>query len=119
MSAFTDRFTALVVPRHAVQLAHVVILSRGASATAGVLALWEEPEPEVDETKGVQTQHVDRVWIVGRTAYVIGGLAVLPAPGDRITDAAGDVWEVMRDGRKPHYAPYGTDRWSLRTKRVG
>jgi hypothetical protein len=119
VSAFTDRFTAVVVPRHAEQLANLVTLSRGAAVTAGVSALWEEPEAEVDDTKTVQTQHVDRLWIIGRTAYVIGGSAVLPAPGDRITDAAGDVWELMRDGRKPHYAPYGQDRWVVRTKRVG
>lgn len=96
-----------------------VTLQRGENTTSGVTASWTEQAGKIESADGSTVILVDRVWLVKKTAYLIGGVAVEPQRGDRLTDAGGATWEVLPNVAGPAVVSYaGGHEWELKTKRV-
>ena len=120
-SVFATRFFDVASPRLQEHLGGAVALSRGANSTASVAARWieEDSDIETQTSIGVMTSHIDREWVIAKTAYLINSVAVTPAAGDRLTDSDSVVWEVMSQPGLPAAEPYGGNlEWLLRTKRI-
>ena len=119
-SAFLNRFTNEVRPKFRDRFGWTVSLSRARAATSGVVALADDSDGVEETTDGITTTRVDRVWFIAKESYSIGFHGeTAPQRGDRITDAAGDVWEVLPGGAMPAVESYGGgSEWLIRTKRV-
>jgi len=120
-SVFATRFNENASPRLRAILGEAVAISRGASSTSGVTATWlsEGSEIQTQTQMGVKTSFIDREWVIPKANYLIGGSAVTPTAGDRLTDADGTVWELMAQPNMPAVEPYGGGlQWLLRTKRI-
>ena len=99
-----------------------VTIARGAATTADVVAVRISHGAENQKAGPggtVITQIVDQVWTVAKSLYLIGGVAVEPRTGDRWTDAAGQVWEVLPSLAGPAVVSYaGGLEWEVKTKKV-
>ncbi len=96
-----------------------VSITRGPNTTTDVTASWDAQVDEVSKTDNKSTKMVDRFWFVKQPTYQIASTAVEPRPGDRLTDDAGQKWEVLPAGRIPPVESYGGgDYWKLATKKV-
>jgi len=101
------------------QYSEAVTVTRGSNSTAGVLAAWTSQGDVLVSPVDAQTQVVDRVWLIRKTLYLISASAVEPRTGDRITDAAGAVWEVLPSLAGPAVLSFENGRsWEVRTKKV-
>lgn len=100
-------------------LGELVSITRGANTTAGVTASWAAQAYKVVTTDATHTSVVDRYWFVRQSAYEVSGSAVEPRTGDRLTDEAGEVWEVLPARVTPPVVSYAAgDLWKIATKRV-
>jgi hypothetical protein len=96
-----------------------VSLTRGPNTTAGITASWTVQLEEVSTTSGTHTSMVDRFWFVQQSVYQILSSAVEPRTGDRLTDDAGKVWEVLPAKVAPPAVNYAaSDYWKIATKQV-
>lgn len=96
-----------------------VTLQRAASTTASVTASWISDAGRLESPDGSVTIVVDRVWLILKTAYLIGGVAVTPATGDRIVESSGTTWEVLPSIAGPAVISHGAGYdWELKTKLV-
>jgi len=96
-----------------------VTLQRGSSTTPGVTASWTDQAGRIESADGSMVILVDRVWIVRKAAYLIGGVAVEPQRGDRLIDAASCVWEILPSVAGPAVVSYaGGHEWEIKTKQV-
>lgn len=95
-----------------------VSLSRAAVTTTGITASWTTQDAETIADARVQTTVVDRVWMIRADGYMLSGVQATPQAGDRITDADGSVWELMRDGLKPLGRLSCGYLWMLNTKQI-
>lgn len=99
-----------------------VTIARGAATTAGVVAVrisHGDENQKAGPGGTVVTSIVDQVWLVAKSLYLIGGSAVEPLPGDRWTDAAGTVWEIMSSQAGPAVVSFaGGLEWEVKTKKV-
>lgn len=96
-----------------------VAIRRGPNTTAGVTASWTAQAEQVTTADGKPTAVVDRFWFVRISAYQIDGQPVEPRTGDRLTDAAGVVWEVLPRLNMPPVVSYAAgESWKIATKRV-
>ena len=96
-----------------------VSITRGPNTTTSVTASWDAQVDEVSKTDNKSTKMVDRFWFVKQSTYQISSTAVDPRPGDRLTDDAGQKWEVLPKGPTPPVESYGGgDYWKLGTKQV-
>jgi hypothetical protein len=89
--------------------------------TTGVTAAWIRPKTEVVDPYIDQpgTQIADRKWLVAKAEYTLSGTAATPRAGDRLTDVAANVWEVLPDGAVPAVRTYDDPLyWELATKQV-
>ena len=120
MSAtFDSEFVLAGSPLLNEEFGEPVTLSRGASTTASITASWGRENDILVTADGVHTLVVDRVWLIFAAAYLIGGVAVKPTAGDRITDAASAVWEVLPDVAGPAVVAYGGgSEWQINTKKI-
>jgi len=80
---------------------HPVVYSRGA-ANVTLRAALGSTNTEFQDASGMIEQYQSRDFIVQAAELVLGGVAVLPQRGDRITDGAA-VYEVL--------APTGMECW--------
>jgi len=100
----------------------LVTISRGTATTTDVVAVrlsHDAEELAAGPGGRIVTQTVDHVWTIAKAAYLIGGVAVKPMPADRITDAAGNVDEIMRAGTKPAVVDAaGGLEWVVSVKRI-
>ena len=96
-----------------------VSITRGSNTTAAVTASWTIQGEEVVTTDDKHTSIVDRFWFVKQSAYQFSASAVEPRTGDRLTDEAGRVWEVLPARGTPPVVSYGAgDYWKIATKQV-
>ena len=119
---FAQRFADIARPVLETRLGELVTIARGAATTAGVLAIVSEQQAENQKAGPggtVVTEIVDRIWIVRKSLYLFGGVAVEPRTGDRWTDVAGMVWEVLPSIAGPAVVSYaGGLEWEVKTKKV-
>jgi len=96
-----------------------VSITRGPNTTSAVTASWDAQLDEVSQTDNKATKMVDRFWFVKQSTYQILSAEVEPRPGDRLTDDAGQKWEVLPAGRISPVNSYGGGAyWKLATKQV-
>ena len=96
-----------------------VSITRGLNTTTGATASWVAQVAEASTTDNKSTQMVDRFWFVEQSTYQIASTAVEPRTGDRLTDDAGQIWEVLPAKVTPPVVSYaGGDYWKLATKQV-
>jgi len=96
-----------------------VSITRGPNTTAGVIVSWVAQIKEVSTTDERHTQIVDRFWFVKQSTYQISSIAVEPRTGDRLTDEAGQQWEILPARATPPVESYGAgDYWKIATKKV-
>jgi len=97
----------------------VVSITRGSNTPTGVIASWVSQDAMTVTTDGKHTSIVDRFWFVKQSLYKVSGSAVQPRTGDRLTDAAGRVWEILPAKVTPPVVDYAAgDYWKLATKQV-
>jgi len=93
-----------------------VVYQRGALAVT-IQATVGRTVFEVSNAQGVVTQVERRDFLVRAEDLVLGGVLVLPAPGDRIRETRGGkvhVYEVMGAGNEKHFRPSDPDGLTLR-----
>ena len=96
-----------------------VSITRGPNTTASVTASWDTQVEETATTDAKHTKTVDRFWFVKQSTYQILSTAVEPRTGDRLTDDAGQKWEVLPAKGTPPVESYGAgDYWKIATKQV-
>ncbi len=96
-----------------------VAITRGSNTTAAVTASWTTQGTEVVTADDKHTVIVDRFWFVKQSLYQVSAAAVEPRTGDRLTDDAGRVWEVLPAKLTPPVVNYaGGDYWKIATKQV-
>jgi len=118
-SSFDALYASIAAPSLDRFFGELVTLQRGASTTAGVTASWTDQAGKIESADGSMVILVDRVWLVKKTAYLIGGVAVEPQKGDRLTDADSATWEVLPSVAGPAVLSYGGGHeWEIKTKRV-
>jgi hypothetical protein len=118
-SAFATRFSESARPQLDDRFGESVTLSRGDASTTGVVARCVSRGAKIETNDGMAVAHVDREWVIVKTAYLIDGAAVEPASGDRLTTSDGAVWEVMRQRGVPDKEEYAARlEWLIRTKRI-
>jgi len=100
-------------------LGEAVSITRGPNTTPSVTASWSAQTEEVSTTDDKHTKTVDRFWFVKQSTYQILSTAIEPRTGDRLTDDAGRVWEVLPAKVTPPVKSYGGgDYWKIATKQV-
>lgn len=100
-------------------LGEAVSITRGPNTTPGVVASWKAQVEEVSTADDKHTAMVDRFWFVKQSTYQVLSTAVEPRTGDRLTDEAGRVWEVLPAKVTPPVESYGAgDYWKIATKQV-
>ena len=114
--AFSDDWDA-VVDQFAESFGERVTLQRGTYATVGIVAQAWDHEYESTGPQGLLTTVAGRDWLVHYSEYRVDGEPVQPREGDQLTDAAGQVWEVLPIDGRPACEQHGHD-WLLRTKQV-
>lgn len=98
-----------------------VSLTRGnTAATTGVAATKCVVTAQADSEFGI-LRATGSDWIIKASLYVIGGSVVSPQKNDLITDASGDIWQVLppftgEQEYNPH-DPQGV-AWRIHTKRT-
>ena len=118
-SSFDALYASIAAPSLDRCFGESVTLQRGAVTTPGVTASWTEQSGKIESPDGSMTTLVDRVWIVKKAAYLIGGVAVEPQKGDRLTDAGGATWEILPSLAGPAVLSYGGGHeWEIKTKLV-
>ena len=118
-SLFDALYASIAAPSLDRLFGETVTLQRGASTTAGVTASWTDQAGKIESADGSMVILVDRVWLVKKTAYLIGGEAVEPQKGDRLTDADSATWEVLPSVAGPAVLSYGGGHeWEIKTKQV-
>lgn len=118
--SFADEVSAVAVDFDAV-FGETISITRGATSTTGVTASWVSNKTETQDqyAETLVAKVTRRNWLVAKTDYTISGTAVTPRPGDRITDAAGNVWEIAHDGTTPAVRTYeDPNYWDVATKQV-
>ena len=96
-----------------------VSITRGSNTTSSVTASWTAQIEEVATRDDKHTAMVDRFWFVKQSTYQVLSTAVEPRTGDRLTDEAGRVWEVLPAKVTPPVESYGAgDYWKIATKQV-
>lgn len=121
MTTAFDSLYETTEPVYASLFGETVTLQRGTDSTASVPASWmgQGSEIQTQTRMGVKTSFIDREWLVAKADYVIDGIAVTPAAGDRLVDSDGITWEVMSQPNMPAAESYaGGLEWLLRTKRI-
>jgi hypothetical protein len=121
VGSLADTLTGMVSAVAAQVFGETVSITRGATSTAGVTASWirnaTETQDQYAETLVAKVSK--RRWLVTKAGYLISGSAVTPRTGDRITDAAGNVWEIAHDGTTPAVRTYeDPNYWDVATKQV-
>ena len=100
-------------------LGETVSITRGPNTTTAVIASWTAQVEEVSTTDEKHTKTVDRFWFVKQSSYQISSTVIEPRTGDRLTDDAGQVWEVLPARETPSVVSYGAgDYWKIATKQV-
>jgi len=98
-----------------------VSLERGSTAaTSGVAATKCPVKSEGDPEFGI-LRHTECDWIIKASSYVIGGSVVEPQKNDLITDASGDIWQVLSPfSGENEYRPFDPQAtaWRIHTKRT-
>ena len=116
---FDTMMNDMASPMFDQHLGEAVAITRGANSTENVTASWCAQDEQTDTTNEQHTLHVDRYWFVKKTAYQISGSAVEPRTGDRLTDAAGRIFEVLPAKTIPPVVSYGGgNEWKIATKEV-
>lgn len=96
-----------------------VSITRGPKITESIIASWIVQDAKVNTNDTTHTTIVDRFWFVKQSDYQVSGVAVEPRTGDRLTDDAGRVWEVLPAKITPPVESYaGGDYWKIATKQV-
>jgi hypothetical protein len=121
VGSLADTLTGMVSAVAAQVFGETVSITRGATSTAGVTASWirnaTETQDQYAETLVAKVSK--RRWLVTKAGYLISGSAVTPRTGDRITDSAGNVWEIAHDGTTPAVRTYeDPNYWDVATKQV-
>lgn len=118
-ATFDSEFFAAASPQLDELFGEAVAISRGSSSTAGVTASWSSNVGTIETAKGISTQLIDRAWLIAKADYKIGGVAVEPRAGDRLTDSDGHVWEVLPSVAGPAAVSFGGGlEWEVKTKKV-
>jgi len=119
-SPFDTLMSAFASPMLDQHFGETISITRGPNTTAGITASWITQATVVSTTDAKQnTVIVDRFWFVKQSAYQIRSVAVEPRTGDRLTDDAGRVWEVLPAKITPPVESYaGGDYWKIATKQV-
>lgn len=96
-----------------------VLLSRGV-ATGSCLAVQTRRPYEATDEGGLVTVILSEDFLVAAAEYLIGGVAVVPAAGDRLEVSSGDVFEVMPLAGGNHFDWRDAAKTEMRvhTKRV-
>jgi hypothetical protein len=121
VGSLADTLTGMVSAVAAQVFGETVSITRGATSTAGVTASWIRNATETQDqyAETLVAKITRRNWLVVKAAYTISGAAVTPQQGDRITDAAGNVWEIAHDGTTPAVRTYeDPNYWDVATKQV-
>jgi hypothetical protein len=114
-SVFADGASPMLDQHHG----ETVSITRGPNTTASVTASWDTQADETATTDDKHTKMVDRFWFVKQSTYQIASTAVEPRTRDRLTDDAGQVWEVLPAKGTPPVVSYaGGDYWKIATKQV-
>jgi hypothetical protein len=96
-----------------------VTVQRGTNTTSGVIASWTDQQETLVSPDGLHTQIVDRTWLVRKSRYLISGSAATPRTADTLTDAAGNVYEILPSTAGPAVTSYaGGFEWEIKTKKV-
>ena len=96
-----------------------VTITRGPNTTPDVTASWTAQTQEVSTTDDKHTEMVDRFWFVKQSSYQIDDTVIEPRTGDRLTDEAGQKWDVLPAKTMPPVVSYGGgDQWKIATKQV-
>lgn len=96
-----------------------VSITRGPNTTPDVTASWSAQMEETSTTDDKHTGMVDRFWFVKKSTYEISSTVIEPRTGDRLTDAAGLIWEVLPNRGTPPVVSYAAgDQWKIATKQV-
>lgn len=118
-SAFDALMATFASPMLDQHFGEPVSVTRGSTTTTGITASWESQGAEVATADGKHTATVDRFWFVKQSLYMISGDAVVPKTGDRITDDAGNVWEILPKKTTPSVESFaGGEYWKVATKQV-
>lgn len=118
-TAFDTQFAAIASPLLDQQFGEAVTITRGPNSTAGVIASWTSQGDVLQSDDGQRTLLVDRAWLIRKSLYLINAAAVEPRTGDRLTDSAGQVWEVLPNAAGPSVLSFeGGNYWEVKTKRV-
>jgi hypothetical protein len=113
-----ENASAWLAGRRTKFLSRPVTYCRGADSVA-VQATVGKTVFEVDDGSGVLETFESRDYLVAAANLVLGGAAVKPQRGDRITDG-GKVYEVMAPGKEDVFRfsdPYGVTL-RIHTKQV-
>ncbi len=95
-----------------------VTLSR-ADDTTSITAVVVDSGDEASGDKVAKSNYWDREWEIKKATYQINDAVVTPQSGDRITDANGDIWELMLGGKRPELVQHaGGYAWVVKTKRI-
>ncbi len=95
-----------------------VSIARGPTTTPDVTASWTAQAEEVLTSDGKHTSVIDRFWFVKQSSYQISSTTVEPRTGDRLTDDAGRVWEILPARGTPPVVNYADGSWKIATKLV-
>ena len=110
-----------LVDKLAASASQTVSITRGVtSATTGVTATKCPVKSEGDPEFGI-LRITDCDWIIKATLYKIGGTQVEPQKNDLITDAGGDIWQVLSPfAGEQEYRPFDPQAtaWRIHTKRT-
>jgi hypothetical protein len=119
-SAFDRLYVAAGLPMLDQQFGEPVTVQRGGASTTGVVASWTAQGEVLVSPDGVHTAVVDRVWLVKKSLYLIGGVAVEPRTGDLWTNDASQTWEVLPSIAGPAVLSYAAGQeWEVKTKKAG
>ena len=88
-------------------------LSRGTVATADVVAVTATRIYERIDSGGIGTEIESVDFDLPASSYLIDGVQVDPAPGDRFGDGE-NAWEAMAIGRRKCFEPLDGDALAIR-----
>jgi len=117
MSWFSDGLAHLI-DTLADAAGETVTLSR-ADDTTEITAIAADSDDDASGNEVATSNYWERGWLIKKADYEIDSVVVTPQVGDRITDSDGDVWELMREGKRLELVQHaGGYAWLVKTKRI-
>lgn len=120
MADLLDKASAWLQDQRVKFLSHMVVYQRGAESVELAATVGRTVFEQTDEY-GILHRTESRDFLVSVAAFVIGGVAAPPKPGDRIRETVGDqtfVYEVLAQGPGGERPPWRYSDRERRTLRI-